>query len=101
MSELSEQQYFVNCLRSVLGKAPLYSELEGKNNRLEACGSYVSKEIYCKLADPACKRCGGSGYYAAEQEEQTCNCTGLPRRMGSGQGRRKETLQELFNAQTG
>jgi len=88
---LSADQVMVNELRRWLGKAPLYWETghvgqEPKPPR-EACGNYLARERYSRLARPDCDRCGGGGLYDGWQLDMRCSCMGIAPKGNRGSGR--------------
>lgn len=72
---------FVDMVRAILGMRPLFAAW---NEPRSAYGGYERLQRLMVAADPDCKRCGGSGYYNAWANDETCPCTGLitPRRGG-------------------
>ena len=97
MSCLTPEQQCVEFVRRALGKPPLYST---PREPYVPSGSYLWKEMLCKLAQPDCKRCGGSGYFDGWDLEERCPCTGLPPKGKRGTGRHNisQKQRQLFQA---
>ena len=92
MNSLTDAQRLVNRVRILMGKDPLYAPAAPP----EPCGSYLSREVLCRLADPDCTRCGGSGYFDGWELDERCPCTGLRPKGKRGSGRHPHVWRMLF-----
>lgn len=80
--DLNDAQ-LVDYVRAGIGLKPIpCKKHRGTRSELPAqdagISRYLTAESLQRLADPQCRRCGGSGTYDGWHLDMRCPCTGLP-----------------------